>query len=327
MMKKILFLTIILLNYYQNTFSQESESYITLETDEQIISDLSFTSNGEALVVADNCNVKIFSTESYQLLDEFENGHTNRILSVDISNNGHYIASAGKDSSVIVWDFMNRKKVKTLHYHKGIVTTVKISPDGNLLASGSSDGEIILYDLNTNEILHKITDYKKDVTVVRFSPDGKYLVAGGAKKRIYVYETESGNLLNSLKGHKSWVRDLVFSPDGTQMISCGDDSKIIIWDTKFLPEAIIQNQMKQGFNWILSTDFDKNKNSVVYAQENGKIFIFSPIIKYNYKIHNPVLKVRLKPNEETYFKLALATNGKGAIILDSRNMSIKSHKK
>ncbi len=63
------------------------------------------------------------------------------------NDHGRWIASAGEDSVVKIWDSRTGKEVATFRGHTGLVTTLAFSPDGKRLYSGSRDTTVMVWDL------------------------------------------------------------------------------------------------------------------------------------------------------------------------------------
>src|SRR4051794_9595650 len=73
----------------------------------------------------------LHSTASRQTLE----GHRDGIFSVAVSPRDRWLASAGRDSAVKVWDLTTGQVHRTLKGHSGQVLRVGFSPDGKILAS------------------------------------------------------------------------------------------------------------------------------------------------------------------------------------------------
>lgn len=321
-MTKNIISLIILFSYITISYSQKTDTLSIYKTDNKVIYGICFTDKGEALAIADNNTIKVYSTNSKELISEFENGHKGQILTIDISKDSTLLVSGGKDSTIVIWDFINKKILKSLKYHKGIITSIKISSDGRFLASGGTDKKVYLFDLKLNQVLNEFAD-TDIVTSVTFSPDGELIVTAGADRLINVYSVESGKLLKSFKGNRSWIRDIDVSKNGTMLISCGDDSRIIIWNISDINRIRELDHSRFGFNWLLSASFNKDSKTYVLSGMDGSVRIIGQFFKYTKKIGVPINKVLFKPNEGDNFKIALATKGKGVVLIDAKNMKFE----
>jgi WD40 repeat protein len=69
------------------------------------------------------------------------------VLAVAVSPNGRWVASAGDDTTVRLWETASRKPLHTLRGHVGLVGSVAFSPDGRSLVSGSRHHTVKGWDL------------------------------------------------------------------------------------------------------------------------------------------------------------------------------------
>jgi hypothetical protein len=60
---------------------------------------------------------------------------------------GRWLASAGFDGSVRLWDIATQKEVVCFQGHRGYASALAFSPDGKKLASGGSDTTIMVWDI------------------------------------------------------------------------------------------------------------------------------------------------------------------------------------
>jgi WD40 repeat protein len=322
-MKKKIFMAFAFLSSLFIGYSQKGNAPIVYKTNNDIIYNICFTEKGGVLGIADDNTIKAYSTNSQGLLYEFKNGHKSQILAIDISKDSTLLVSGGKDSTMVIWDFVNKKILKSLTYQKGIITSVKISPDRRYLASGGTDNKVYLYDLEKNEVVHEFTDHVDDITSVKFSPDGTLLATASGDNTIKIYDVKNIKLLASLTGHKSWVRDISFSGDGTRLISCGDDSRIIEWNITNIQNIRVLNNSKIAFCWILSVAFNNDSKSYAYGDFNGNTIIDTPFSRYKINFNVPINKVIFKPNENDVLEIAIATRGKGVFLINAKDMKLK----
>jgi WD40 repeat protein len=304
-------------------YSREKQGFLYFKTDNKIIYGICFTPEGSALAIADNNEIKIFNTGTRVLQNTFGKGHTRQIMALDISKDSSLIVSGGKDSTIVLWDFINGKILKRLSYHKGIITSLKISPDGRFMVSGGTDDKVVLYDIANNKVIREYIDHKDDITSVVFSPDGKLFAASGGDGLITVYNTENANLTCTLSGHSGWVRGISFSEEGTNILSCGDDSRVIRWDVSDKDTARKISEDKYGNSWLLCIDNRKYGKTYAFGGLNGLIKVMWPYGTYKGHIGVPVNRIVFFPQGGNLIQIAVATRGKGVILIDGSGLKLK----
>lgn len=317
--KFILLITCFLLAGYVQA---QKINYQYFETSDQVINDICFTKTGALIGITDNTSIKIFATDTQELIAEFVSGHTGKIQSIDISNDSSMLISGGRDSSIVIWDFINKSKLKTLSYQQSIITVLKISPCGKFLITGG-ESSIYIYDMEQNKLINKVLTHKGIVTDIAFTKDGKAFASSSAENSINIYDLKTGNLLAVLNGHKSWVRSIVISDDG-KLYSCGDDSRVIIWDISDFNNPRKLNSLKYGSGWLLALDLSFDNNAFAFADMKGNFKIVGRYATFKAKVNVPVNKLLIVPNKSVFIKTALATRGKGVLLIDANDMKSKN---
>ncbi|MDB5311354.1 MAG: prkC 23, partial [Gemmataceae bacterium] len=106
-------------------------------------------------------------------------GHGDGMWLVRFLPGGGRLVTAGRGSSIKVWDLAAGKAELSLLGHVGRVTGLAVSPDGRTLVSGSGTGEVKLWDLRTGQELVGLRRHTGPVTAVEFAGDGRMLLTGG----------------------------------------------------------------------------------------------------------------------------------------------------
>src|SRR5262249_40933309 len=73
--------------------------------------------------------------------------HRGIIWDIDFSSDAKWLATAGEDHTVRIWDAEKLNEVRTFRGHSGAVYTVAFSPTGQWLASADDAGVVKLWDL------------------------------------------------------------------------------------------------------------------------------------------------------------------------------------
>ncbi|WP_181787042.1 NB-ARC domain-containing protein [Streptomyces phytophilus] len=148
-------------------------------------------------------------------------GHTWEVLSVAISPDATWLASAG-DQTVRLWDRVSGACTATLTGHTTTVNTVAISPDGTWLASGDADGAVRLWDRASGSCTATLTGHTARVTSVAISPEGTWLATAGDDAKVRLWSRISGKCIATLDDFDGKPESMAISPDARWLLVCAD---------------------------------------------------------------------------------------------------------
>lgn len=217
---------------------------------------VAFRHDGSVLAsCSDDSTVKLWNvkknqsecSQALECIDESSQGHSDRIKSICFSPNGLKLASAGYDSTIMLWDVESGDDPRfgdcvELGTHDSQIWTIIFSPNGKLLASCSSDGTIKLWNVTTSQLLKTFDKntpgmHKADHEIwsVAFNGDGTCLASGSEDNTVKLWNIkapESPFCLHTLKGHVQWIWSVAFSPSGRLVASGSGDNTVRLWDTQ-----------------------------------------------------------------------------------------------
>ena len=140
-----------------------------------------------------------------------------------------YVATAGYDNRVILWDAHTQEALACGH-HDHLANQCHFSPDGRLLVSASSDYTARIWSVPDMQLLGIIAVHADDVSKAAFSPDGLQIATSSFDGTLAVSDIY-GKFKRRLVGHTGLIENFDWSPDGRYLLSCGMDGTIRTWDT------------------------------------------------------------------------------------------------
>ncbi|KAH8094835.1 hypothetical protein BXZ70DRAFT_946244 [Cristinia sonorae] len=181
-------------------------------------------------------------------------GHSARVYSISLSQDGMRIVSSSSDGTVRVWDANTGVEVTSpLRRPDTKPFSVAISPDGSMALVGYEDATVHMWDLDAGiAVLSKTIPHCQPfccVNTVAFCPVGtRFLGAGGAFFQedfeqlinpttldtpglwgISVWDTGSEEHI-LLPGHLHPIDSAVFTHDGGRVVSASNDGSVTLWD-------------------------------------------------------------------------------------------------
>jgi WD40 repeat protein len=192
------------------------------------VDDLVFTPDSRTLVATERSKITVWDIATRQMIHRFP-GHDDRVNALDISRDGRFLASAGSDRSVRLWDVQTRQHVAILP-HEASVLTVRFTSDGHSLASGGAGGILSLWDPATRKEIKRFRADSSRVRQVAFSPDDKMIASVGNETTVKLWDAATGEARASLPGHTRAVLSVAFAPDGRSLATGSFDHAVMIWD-------------------------------------------------------------------------------------------------
>ncbi|MBI1280160.1 MAG: protein kinase [Anaerolineaceae bacterium] len=180
-------------------------------------------------------NSLVTNLETKPQLTHFLTAHTDTIRALAYSPNGRFLASAGKDQSIILWDTQTNRPIgQPLKGHSNWINALAFSPDSQTLLSVSIDGTIRRWDVTNGQTIgDPLNPNSTELWSVAFDPNGKAFVTGDKDGTILMWDIASGKPVGKpLTGHTDLIYALAYSPDGKMFASASGDGTIRLWNAE-----------------------------------------------------------------------------------------------
>eukprot|EP00039_Didymoeca_costata_P019380 m.337315 g.337315 ORF g.337315 m.337315 type:complete len:409 (+) comp18099_c0_seq1:207-1433(+) len=101
---------------------------------------------------------------------------------------GPFMASAGRDKTIVVWDVSSGSNLFTLRGHDNWIKGLVFHPGGKLLLSCADDKTIRIWDLETKRCMKTLQAHDHFVNTIDMHPTGPYVVSAGVDLTTKIWE-------------------------------------------------------------------------------------------------------------------------------------------
>jgi len=157
--------------------------------------------------------------------------HKKGIQSLYISPSCEFVATAGVDGTISVFNIQDLDLVFSKKCHENEVWNICISEDNKYILSGGEDCYMKLWKFPTLDLITNIRYHELPIEYVRISYDGNLLMQASADSTISIWKFNNYQApYKILRGHIGSVLTAVFTRDNKYVVSGGDDDKIYIYN-------------------------------------------------------------------------------------------------
>jgi WD40 repeat protein len=196
-------------------------------------SGIAFSPDGQELAVAGEFRVRTFRLPATARdIPGGSGGAAPTASTVCFGPGGAWIAVAGGDGAVRLWDRTGKQLMRVLSGHEGAVTGVAVSRDGSLLYSAGRDGTVRRWDVRTWRGGDVLCTAPRGLLALVLSSDGRTVATGGEDTLVRIVDARRGREEETFAGHQRPVTAATFSPDGTGLATGSWDGSLRVWDTR-----------------------------------------------------------------------------------------------
>lgn len=192
------------------------------------VHDISFTMDGQCLAaaIADGTVQFYMPQMSGPMVLP---GHLGIINCVAFSPDGAFMATAGNDCMIHIWDLAIPNLIRVIKGHNRVIQHLEFSHDSKLLASASNDLAAKVWDVAAGLELRTFRGHGAMVWSANFTSNPDLVVTGGADKKLRFFRLETGREFHVVDADEAHVRAIACDPTLPLLATGGGDGKIRIW--------------------------------------------------------------------------------------------------
>ncbi len=143
-----------------------------------------------------------------------------KINAIALSPDGRYLAGAGENGSLFVWDVTNALAEKEVKNVGNPLSAVEFDPTSRIIVTGDNRGIVKLYDNVSGMVVRVLSGHTSGIEQIRYNHAGSFMATASKDKTVRLWNIR--NLKEQpivLSDHKDWVWSATFSPDDEQLLA------------------------------------------------------------------------------------------------------------
>ncbi len=143
-----------------------------------------------------------------------------KINAIALSPDGRYLAGAGDNGSLYIWDVNNALAAKEVENIGNPLTAVEFDPTSRIIVTGDNRGVVKLYDNAAGMVVRVLSGHTSGIEQIRYNHAGNFMATASKDKTVRLWNIN--NLKEQpivLSDHKDWVWSATFSPDDEQLLA------------------------------------------------------------------------------------------------------------
>jgi len=145
-----------------------------------------------------------------------------------IAASGPFIATAGYDNQLILWDASSKRPLaRSLHDH--LINNCAFNARGTMVATASSDYSARLWEVPSLRLKAALIGHEDDVDMAVFSPDDSLVATCALDRTVRIFDT-AGHCRKILRGHTGNILSVAWTCDGGRLVSSSVDGTVREWD-------------------------------------------------------------------------------------------------
>jgi WD40 repeat protein/serine/threonine protein kinase len=156
-------------------------------------------------------------------------GNSGLVVSVAISPDGKWIASAHANRAIRIWDSLSGQEVRVFSGNGEAATALAFSPVGRILASAHEDGGVRTWDVAGGRMIGELVRHGSVTRALAFSSDGRWLASGGWGGTVLTWDMVHNRPGPSLAANQEHIQALMFCGNDCRLIVAGEHT-LTIWD-------------------------------------------------------------------------------------------------
>lgn len=151
-------------------------------------------------------------------------------LSVAVSPDGKFVAGAGMDGGICIFDIATKEKIGEIRgSHSKPIRKLAFTVDSMFVISACDDMQAGIFQVYGGNPIGVLTGHDSWVLGVAVHPDGKALATSGSDGKVKIWDLETQKCVQTVSEHSDQVWGVAWSADGKRLASVSDDRSVCLY--------------------------------------------------------------------------------------------------
>ncbi|MCW5911900.1 MAG: High-affnity carbon uptake protein Hat/HatR [Cyclobacteriaceae bacterium] len=255
------------------------------------IENIHFTPDGKGFYARDNSGHSIKYSDLTTAKEVITSDE--KIVSLDLNENGTLLAGAGDNGNLYVWDINKNFAVTKTKVSNGL-TAVCFAPDGRQIITGSRNG--LLRIVSNGIVIRDLPGHSSQIEDIKFNHAGTFMASASKDYSVRLWNFRKLNEQPITVSDHDWVWSVTFSPDDSQLLAGINSVRETV---KGIDQTI--HAYPTDFNGMASLLCDKVKRNL--TEEEWTIYVGN-LEDYKYDLTCEQYPSGLQANSNTTLKKA-----------------------
>lgn len=190
------------------------------------------------------------------------------VTAMSASHDGRYLAIAGDDHVIRLFDVESERTVRELSGHTDWIQALEFSADSQQLYSSGNDGRVLRWQHRYPVAAEEIVHLEFAIRSLSLSSERQWLAVGGFSNEIGIWDLSNQSWKTRLQCECGDQRCVRFSPAGDRLLCGGRDGCLRVWDT-VSGELIFDKKLHNSR--VSTAAFSSDGNLLTSAAEDRRL--------------------------------------------------------
>lgn len=155
--------------------------------------------------------------------------HEERIQALVFSPDGKWLATAGSNGLLKLWDGRTGQLKARLAGHYGSIFGLDFAADSQHFVSAGTDRTVRLWNVGVERAVAVLYGHSAHIYTAAFSPTGARVVTASYDQTARIWDVRAGQPVAILQGHRRGVTSATFSRSGSRIVTTSEDHTARLW--------------------------------------------------------------------------------------------------